>query len=293
MMVPAADAPYGMGYSGRAVVLPRSGGGHSPPSSPRHTSVPMQAHIGKDSLRIDMEIKFPKQEKRKKNRVVEKKNTVSVMSSIFTEQKYPEPVYFQNVDCVGIPHFFTRSECKHLIDLAEGQGFSMQNRHRVLNMSWSDVVDPFLANAIYELCGVGWFLRKIVVDGQVPCGINDVIRIQKFGQGGIFGRHTDQPLKREDGRISKYSLRVFLNGAGDREFEGGQSAFHVSHRPEPVVFEPEVGLALLYPQGEFCHVQEEYEVLFGHKYVLRADILFCRPEDLKDAGPYHYPSPTC
>jgi len=167
----------------------------------------------------------------------------------------------------------------------------MQNRHRVLNMMWSDIVDPFLANAIYELCGLDWFLRNIVVDGQVPCGLNDVVRIQKFGQGGLFGRHTDQPVKRADGRTSKYSLRVFLNG--DREFEGGLSAFHVTHRPEPVVFEPEVGLALLYPQGEFCHVQEEEEVLFGYKYVLRADILFCRPEELKDAGPFHYPSPTC
>lgn len=46
----------------------------------------------------------------------------------------------------------------------------------------------------------------------------------------------------------------------DEAFEGGLSAFHVAFRPKPVVFEPEAGLALIYPQGEFCQVQEELEV---------------------------------
>jgi len=273
------------------VVLPEASvdmGGHS-------MSVPMHAQIGKDSLRIDMEIKFPQKEKKvKKNNIVEKKVFGSIISNIFTEQKYPEPVYFQNVDCVGIPNLFTRYECKSVIDFAEAQGFSLQNRHRMLNMMWSDIVDPFLAQSIWELCGLGWFLKNMVVDGQVPCGINDVIRVQKFGQGGLFGRHTDQQVKRADGRISKYSLRVFLNCSEDKEFEGGLSAFHVPFRPEPVVFEPELGLALLYPQGEFCNVQEETEVLFGCKYVLRADILFCRPEDAQcPQKAFHNPSPFC
>jgi len=170
----------------------------------------------------------------------------------------------------------------------------MQNRHRVMNMMWTDIIDPFFAEAVWELCGLGWFMRNVTVDGQVPCGINDVIRIQKFGQGGLFGRHTDQPVKRADGRISKYSLRVFLNSSEDKDFEGGLSAFHVAFRPQPVIFEPEVGLGLLYPQGEFCHVQEEMEVLFGNKYVLRADVLFCRPEDLAAVHEaFHQPSPSC
>jgi len=243
----------------------------------------MQAHLTKDSLRIDMEIKFPKKEKksRKKDggKYAEKQSSGSLLSGIFSEQRFPEPQYFQNVDCVGLPYFLAKSECRQIIDFAEAQGFSMQNRHRVLNMMWSDIVDPFFAEAIWQLCGLGWFLQKMTVDGQVPCGLNDVIRIQKFGAGGLFGRHTDQPITRADGRVSKYSLRVFLNSSEDKDFEGGLSAFHVPFRPQPVLFEPEVGLALIYPQGEFCCVQEETEVLFGCKYVLRADILFCRPED--------------
>jgi len=115
---------------------------------------------------------------------------------------------------------------------------------------------------------------------MVPCGLNEVVRIQKYVQGSVFGRHTDQHVKRADGRTSKYSLRIFLNGKEEEEFEGGLSVFHVPFRKDPVVFEAETGLGLLYPQGEQCTVQEETEVLFGTKYVLRADILFCRPEDV-------------
>ncbi|CAK9068910.1 unnamed protein product [Durusdinium trenchii] len=219
-----------------------------------------RAHLSKDSLRIDMEIQFPKKEKKKaKAWSAAKRNTGSMLSHIFTEQKYPEPVYFQSVDCVGIPHFLSPKECRKIIDFAEAQGFSRQNRHRVLNMMWSDLIDPFLVEALWQVCGLGWFLRKLTIDGEVPCGLNDVVRIQKFGPGGVFGKHTDQPVRRADGRNSKYSLRIFLNGK-DEAFEGGLSAFHVAFRPKPVVFEPEAGLALIYPQGEFCQVQEELEV---------------------------------
>ncbi|CAE7223361.1 FAM32A, partial [Symbiodinium pilosum] len=206
--------------------------------------------------------KEKKAQKKLENRT---SRTASILSSVFSEQKYPEPVYFQSVDCVGIPNFLSHKECAKVVEFAESQGFSLQNRHRVLNMMWTDLIDPFLAEALWEVCGLSWFLRNLSIDGQVPCGLNDVIRIQKYGPGGLFGRHTDQPVKRADGRTSKYSLRVFLNSSASKEFEGGLSAFHVAFRPKPVVFEPEEGLALIYPQGEFCQVQEEMEVHNGKK----------------------------
>lgn len=238
-----------------------------------------QAQLGKDTIRIDMEIKFPRKEKPKK-KIPEKQSQGSLLSSIFVEQKFPEPAYFQNVDCVGLPDFISPKECRQIIEFAEAQGFSTQHRHRVLNLLWTDIVDPYFAEALWQLCGLGWFLRTITIDGMVPCGLNDVIRIQKYVQGSLFGRHTDQHVRRADGKISKYSLRVFLNGLEDDQFEGGLSVFHVPFRQDPVVFEPEKGLALLYPQGELCNVQEETEVFFGYKYVLRADVLFCKPQDL-------------
>jgi len=234
----------------------------------------------KDVIKIDMEIKLPPKEKKKK-KVVEKQMSSSLLSDIFANQKFPEPRYFQNVDCVGLPMLFTPRECKLIIDFSEAQGFSMQQRHRVLNLMWCDIVDPFFAESIWQVCGLGWFLRTIKIDGMIPCGINDVIRIQKYVQGSLFGRHVDQPVRREDGKVSKYSLRVFLNDVVD-DFEGGLSVFHMPFRQEqPVIFEPQAGLGLLYPQGELCTVQEETEVLFGCKYVLRADVLFCKPEDFE------------
>merc|ERR1719460_2368954 len=230
------------------------------------------AQVSKDTIKIDMEIKFPQKEKKKKAKPVQG----SLLSAIFKEQRFPEPMYFQNVDCVGLPSLLSSKECNLIIDYAEAQGFTTQHRHRVLNLMWSDVVDPFFAEALWQLCGLGWFLRTITIDGMVPCGLNDVIRVQKYVKGNLFGRHIDQNVNRADGKVSKYSLRVFLNGSDD-EFEGGMSIFHVPFRDDPVVFEPETGMALLYPQGNMCTVQEEADVLF-------AAVLFCSRARLEATG---------
>jgi len=236
-----------------------------------------------DGMKISMQITMPKKDKKegsKRELLATPERPAAPVGHILEEQRFPEPVYFQSVDCVGVPNFFSTPECRKIVDHAETLRFSVQQRARVLNMQWVDIVDHDFAEAIWSLCGLAWFFRTTSVDGLVACGLNEVVRIQKYGQGGLFGRHTDQCVRRADGKVSKYSLRVFLNGREERWFEGGMSAFHVPFRQEPVVFEPETGLALLYPQGEHCSVQEETEVFAGTKYVLRADVLFCRPEDV-------------
>lgn len=275
----------------------REHGSHHESSAPFHHATLRKAYLSKDSLQIDMEIKFPHREKNKKPQkggLRFSHNTGSILSNIFTEQKYPEPVYFQSVDCVGFPNFLSSRECRKIIDFAEAQGFSVQKRHRLLNMMWTDVVDPFFAEALWQMCGLGWVLRNLGIDGEVPCGLNDVIRIQKFTKGGLFGRHTDQPVTRADGRTSKYSLRIFLNGKEEKDFEGGYSAFHGICSPQPVLVEPETGLGLPYPQGEYCALQEEMEVVARCKYVLRADVLFQRAKDCVSPHIlFHHPSPSC
>jgi hypothetical protein len=254
---------------------------------------PQYVSVDKSSIRIDLEIKIPKVEKKETPRalpepapafvprpVVRPPDTTSLLSKLFLDHKtVPEPAYFQNVDCVGLPEFFTARECRQIIDFAESQGFGTQSREGLLHMHWCDLVDPFFAEKLWNACGLAGFLGNITIDGMVPCGLNDVVRIQKYGPGCRFGRHTDQHVRRRDDKVSKYSLRVFLNAKEEQWFEGGLSAFHVPFRQEPVVFEPETGLALLYPQGERCCIQEEMEVTGGSKYVLRADVLFCRPEE--------------
>lgn len=235
-----------------------------------------QTTVGKDSIIVEMQIKMPKKEKKKK--VVEKVSQGSLLSGVFTTQRFPEPLYFQKVDCVGLPDLLTRRQCQQIIDHAEAQGFAKHRRERVLDMHWCDIVDPYFTEGLWKLCGLEWFLRTISLGGMVPCGINDVVRIQKYSEGGMFGRHTDQHIHRADGKVSKYSLRVFLNGPADGDFEGGHSVFHIPCNRDPVMYEPEAGLGLLYPQGDYCTLQEEREVIKGVKYVLRADILFVKSE---------------
>lgn len=84
-----------------------------------------------------------------------------MLSAMFLEQRYPEPVYFSSVDCVGMPKFLLPRECRKIIDFAEAQGFSQQKRHRVLNMMWSDLIDPFLAEALWQSLGATLRLRVI------------------------------------------------------------------------------------------------------------------------------------
>jgi len=197
-------------------------------------------------------------------------------------QRRLEPVYFQEVDCVGLPTFMKPAECEMIVALAEAQGFSRHRRHNMLLLSLMDIVDPLFTRALWIDTGLARFMKPMRVDGMVPCGLNDVVRIQKYEKGDLFGKHTDQEVRRADGRVSKYSLRVFLNAIDTEEeaggFTGGLSAFHLRDGERPVRLEPETGLGLLYPQGDLCSVQEETEVLSGCKYVLRTDVLFCRPD---------------
>merc|ERR1719161_1655432 len=254
-MIPADVSARGGGSAG-GVGGPRAaaagaddGAGADPAAQLTQTAIKK----GKDTIMINMEIKFPKKEKKVKEKATKKVG--SILSGMFADQKFPEPLYFQNVDCVAIPFFLSKKECQQIIDFAEASEFRNQHRYRAMNLSWVDIVDPYFGEAMFTKCGLAWFLRSIVVDGMVAVGLNDVIRIHKYVQGNLFGRHIDQVVQRADGKVSRYSLRVFLNGS-DGEFEGGGSVFHIPFRADPVIFEPETGLALLYPQGDQCTVQE-------------------------------------
>ena len=215
------------------------------------------------------------------------------MSLIFEENRFPEPLHYRNVDCMGIPSLLSPQECRKIIDFAESSAsFHDHYRSRVVDMLYFDFMDPSFTEALWR-AGLGWLLRTMKVDDMVPCGLNEVIRIQKFVQGGHVSLHSDRPIRLADGRVSKYSLRIFLNSGSnpdisESDFEGGMSIFHVPFK-DPVIFHASTGLALLYPQGELCTPQEESVVTFGTKYVLRADLLFRSgsAELRSDQGEHH------
>lgn len=243
-----------------------------------------QGSAGVAGVDVDFIIERPQKDRRKTRQKANALAPLSPLAAIFQEQQFPEPIYYRNVDCVGVSELLTHEECMGVIENAEQKGFQRQYRARIVDMFVCDFVDADFADSLWTLSGLGWLFRTVSVDGLVPCGLNEVIRIQKYTQGCQLGRHVDRPLQREDGRISKYSIRIFLNRSSF-DFEGGLSVFHVPFASDPVVFEPDPGHALIYPQGELCTLQEETEVCFGTKYVLRADVLFCKPEDLESFSP--------
>merc|ERR1712183_709419 len=146
---------------------------------------PLHAGIDKNAIRIDMEIKFPQKEKKKKV-VPIPKPTTSDLSELITQPRTPESVYFQSVDCLGMPSFLSPQECKGIIDYAENRGFNSQEHHKQMNPMWYDIIDPFFCEALWQRCGLSEFFETISVSGLVPCGLNDVVRIQKYVKGSYF-----------------------------------------------------------------------------------------------------------
>eukprot|EP00933_Yihiella_yeosuensis_P057698 TRINITY_DN5769_c3_g1_i1.p1 TRINITY_DN5769_c3_g1~~TRINITY_DN5769_c3_g1_i1.p1 ORF type:complete len:323 (-),score=35.96 TRINITY_DN5769_c3_g1_i1:66-1034(-) len=233
---------------------------------------------------VDLTIEAPAKDKKTRQKLKHHaaafQRPLSCLAALFKERQFPDPIYYRNVECVGVSALLTHEECLGIIEIGEATGFHRQFRPGMLDVQVCDFADFDFAEALWNLSGLGWLLRTVSVDGLVPCGLNEVIRLQKYTQGGLFGRHTDRSVVREDGRVSKYSIRIFLNS----DFDGGLSAFHVPFQSDPVIFEPEEGLALLYPQGELCTLQEETEIAYGVKYMLRADVLFCKSEELTEFG---------
>jgi len=245
------------------------------PSRDDHHLLGPHTHIikKKDTVLVNVEIKLPPKKKKPKP----PSKVATFMSALFNEERRPTPLYYEHVDAVAVPGFLTPKECKQLIAQVEANPWK-RYPHKVMNFEYQDIVDPYLGSALWSVCGLAWFMSGCAFDGLVPAGLNDVIRIQKYSRGQRFARHVDQTVERADGKASRYSLRIFLNDG----FDGGSSKFWLPGRTSPIVFAPEVGLALVYPQGDQCTPQEESEILTGCKYVLRADILF-EPRVLTDA----------
>ena len=114
----------------------------------------------------------------------------SELGLLLREQRFPEPQYFTNVDCMSIPGLLSLKECLGIISIAESYAFRQQFRMNVQDVQCLDIMDPDFAQALWN-CGLGWVLRAVTVDGMVPCGLNDVIRIQRFVAGGHLSNHID------------------------------------------------------------------------------------------------------
>ncbi|CAO3599580.1 unnamed protein product [Absidia cylindrospora] len=122
-----------------------------------------------------------------------------------------------------------------------------------------------------------------------PCGLNSNLRIYRYRPGQRFEAHYDDSVKDTvTGHWTDWTLLIYLNGGNDDDkddgLEGGETVFYKEDiggnkkkkrvpKRDPLVVQPEEGLALLHRHGQHCLLHEALEVTRGNKWVLRSDVL--------------------
>lgn len=92
-------------------------------------------------------------------------------------------------------------------------------------------------------------------------GVNERLRIYRYGPGQQFDWHRDGSFERANGERSLVTFMVYLNDG----FQGGATAF------DSLKVQPERGKALFFLH-ELRHKGEVVES--GRKYALRTDVMY-------------------
>ncbi|KAJ3877378.1 hypothetical protein F5051DRAFT_8138 [Lentinula edodes] len=221
-----------------------------------------------------------------------------------------------------VDNFFSHEECKNLIALAEstetddGKGWQpaklnigplptdqiLDTRYR-----YNDRIlrfDHDVASQIYDRVlplvekdigtitnGSRW--GRIVSGGnseQVQgtwnlVGLNERLSFLRYGPGHFFKDHLDGRLDLPDGRKSRVTIQIYLNGSDTGILEGGATRFcgpgywnpkdlggDVQFQPKILDVEPKTGRALIFQQRGLYHSGET--VHRGLKYTVRTDFMF-------------------
>jgi 2OG-Fe(II) oxygenase superfamily len=179
---------------------------------------------------------------------------------------------------VGLPAFFSRSECEAWIAKAEGSGefapvrqvASRTYAHRKHSRWQKD--DAATAQIIFER--VRCFVPPML-DSLTPVGCSGNIRLYKYASGESFGPHIDESNDGPEGSQSKFTLLIYLSSVD--KADGGRTVFFADHKGkrELASVQPECGFALLHGHGHRCLTHAAEELRGGAvKYVLRTDVLY-------------------
>jgi hypothetical protein len=184
------------------------------------------------------------------------------------------------------------SLCTFLIQLSETEGFrpallsedSARGGYPAPNerkCGMVQLVDQGLATRLWDrlrpmLTAMEWDGLSLSfpkdTSGWRPSGVNDKIRILRYGQGDFFKPHIDGNCVTSPTERSFLTAIIYLNDTA--EFEGGGTYVHAMRtHGEPVLVSPVQG-ALLCFDHQLYHEGEA--VLSGFKYILRTDIMFTR-----------------
>lgn len=112
----------------------------------------------------------------------------------------------------------------------------------------------------------------------------------RYSEGQRFGKHVDGRNDLPGGRVTGYTLLIYLNGRGESkgktrgfsknggpagpDFIGGETVFYDESGAVLRSVAPAAGMALLHLHGEACYEHEGAAVKTGTKYVLRSDVVF-------------------
>lgn len=174
-----------------------------------------------------------------------------------------------------ISDFLTPEECDSWIELSENHGYeeapisteagmvmmkSVRNNDRVM-------LDDTERAAALRAC-VCQYIPAPFKDKWYPIGLNERLRLYRYGPGQQFDWHRDGYFERDNGERSHFTFMIYLN----EDFGGGATSFQVgSTSPRNFAVKPRKGMALLF-HHPIPHKGEP--VRQGRKYVLRTDVMF-------------------
>ncbi len=126
------------------------------------------------------------------------------------------------------------------------------------------VDDPALAEKLYAR--IQHTLPSSMFGGDwVPIGLNERLRVYRYGPGQVFAPHYDGCFRRSEAEESQLTVMFYL----DEGCEGGQTRF----LDDLAAVTPKAGMALLF-QHRILH--EGSIVTAGRKTVVRSDVMFRR-----------------
>ena len=183
--------------------------------------------------------------------------------------------------CILVPGFLSESECRELVALSEGRGYT----------DAASDYPPSYRNNDRHVLDSGELAARLArrLHGHVPdvlpaagidwhyAGVNERIRFCRYRAGQRFNVHQDGVHHRDAGHRSHLTLLVYLtDGAA---FSGGDTVFY-AHGPRGGDPAPPVELGRIRPRAGtlllFDHAiwHAGADVTAGTKHVLRSDVMY-------------------
>jgi hypothetical protein len=171
------------------------------------------------------------------------------------------------------------AECAEVVAATEAVGFERaalytrrdgRDVYAPSRQSLRCVVDsPAFADALWRR--VAPFVPQVLDGGVRAVGLNERLRVLRYGATDGFAPHCDGAFTRPDGSAtSRVTLLLYLNDG----YEGGRTTFYASRRESGgggVAVEPTTGAVALQDQALLHGVPP---LRRGLKYVLRTEVMY-------------------